>query len=70
MVKRDDQKEQEKGELIMINKNDPITVPDVDQPQRRQKLGTRMSWSPDICLGITIRPANFDCSGDATPINQ
>lgn len=56
----------------MINKNDPITVPDVDQnqPQRRQKLGTRMSWSPDICLGITIRPANFDCSGDATPINQ
>ncbi|MEK4069036.1 hypothetical protein [Peribacillus sp. FSL R5-0717] len=56
----------------MINKKEPITAPEFDQnqPQGQQKLGTRISWSPDICLGITIKPANLSCTGDATPINQ
>jgi hypothetical protein len=63
---------QKKGELIMINKKEPITVPDVDQnqPQGQQKFGPRISWNPDFCLGITIKAANLSCTGDATPINQ
>ncbi|PEC20560.1 hypothetical protein COM96_18805 [Bacillus cereus] len=40
------------------------------EPQEQQKLGTRVSWSPDICLTITIKPANLICTGYATPINQ
>lgn len=56
----------------MINNQEPVTVPNVDQspPQGQRKIGRSNTWDPNKWLAIAIKPANLSCTGDATPTSQ